>query len=110
MIVNLTSDCLPQEGRYVLAHHTRGTWIDSTDQYGCEWVVVKMRRGISLEEREAMDDSDERKRIYCMEDEFGNNNVPYAWAQFGPDSFFGQNIDMWMEIPRNKQPATGHER
>ena len=27
-----TSDRLPQEGKYVLARHNRGTWIDSDDQ------------------------------------------------------------------------------
>lgn len=68
---------LPPYGKYVLARHSRGTWLDSTDQENVNCVVVKR-----------------------IEDQiYGNNRVPYIWYQFGPDDFFGQDISHWMEIP-----------
>jgi hypothetical protein len=73
-----TKTHLPPFGRYVLCHHTRGTWRDSSDQEGVNWVVLK--------------------RVPA--EVWGNNNVPYKWEEFGPDSFFGQDIDKWCEIPR----------
>ncbi len=49
-----TSDKLPEEGKYVLGMHGRGTWHDSDDQDNVNCVVVKLKRGISEEERERM--------------------------------------------------------
>lgn len=114
-------DKLPEEGKYVLARHNRGTWHDSTDQDNVNCVVVKLVKGISMEERKLMEDgklpnpkeisvhydgswnkpiytSSERCKIYKGEDEHGNNQVPYNWQMFGPDSFFGQTITHWMPI------------
>jgi hypothetical protein len=116
-----TKDKLPEEGKYVLARHNRGTWNDSTDQANVNCVVVKLVRGISMNERKLMEEgnlpshkesgvhydgsfdkpiytSSERWKIYKGEDEYGNNLVPYKWEQFGPDSFFGQTITHWMPI------------
>ena len=96
-----TKDRLPEEGKYVLARHNRGTWHDSTDQENVNCVVVKLVRGISKEEREKMRSGEgliERSRLYRPEDEHGNNLVPYNWIEFGPDSFFGQTITHWMPI------------
>lgn len=111
-----TKDKLPEEGKYVLARHNRGTWNDSTDQANVNCVVVKLVRGISIEEREKMKKGElpqtlekgwclsegwsetERSRVYKAEDEDGNNQVPYNWQMFGPDSFFGQTITHWMPI------------
>lgn len=111
-----TKDKLPEEGKYVLARHNRGTWHDSTDQDNVNCVVVKLVRGISKEERELMKKGElpqtlgrgwclsegwtdtERSRVYKSEDEEGNNLVPYKWEEFGPDSFFGQTITHWMSI------------
>jgi hypothetical protein len=116
-----TKDKLPKEGKYVLARHNRGTWNDSTDQANVNCVVVKLVRGISMEERKLMEEgklpsrkeggvhydgdwdkpiytSNERWKIYKGEDEHGNNLVPYKWEEFGPDSFFGQTITHWMPI------------
>ena len=111
-----TKDRLPKEGKYVLARHNRGTWNDSTDQANVNCVVVKLVRGISIEEREKMKKGElpqtlekgwclseglsetERSRVYEAEDEGGNNHVPYNWRMFGLDSFFGQTITHWMPI------------
>ena len=111
-----TKDRLPEEGKYVLARHNRGTWHDSTDQENVNCVVVKLVKGISLKEREAMKGTNKdvqisppedhgfykisglRSDTYMFGDEEGNNTVPYAWNMFGPDSFFGQTITHWMPI------------
>jgi hypothetical protein len=39
-----------------------------------------------------------RSDTFYFGDEEGNNTVPWAWQQFGPDSFFGQTITHWMPI------------
>ena len=107
---------LPEEGKYVLARHNRGTWHDSTDQMNVNCVVVK---GLSKKDRQLMKEGklpstkedgiryngswnkpihNERYNIYKSEDEQGNNLVPYNWESFGPDSFFGQTITHWTPI------------
>jgi hypothetical protein len=96
--INSEND-LPEEGKYVLARHNRGTWRDKTDQENVNCVVVKLVRGISMNQRELMRlTNPDRARTYRSEDEHGNNQVPYNWNQFGPDSFFGQTITHWMPI------------
>ena len=42
-----TKDKLPEEGKYVLARHNRGTWNDSDDQENVNCVVVKLVKGLS---------------------------------------------------------------
>lgn len=93
-----TKEELPQEGKYVLARHNRGTWHDSSDQENVNCVVVKLRKGISKKQRELLLDDDARKRRYTSDDEDGNNQVPYSFYEFGPDHFFGQSITHWMPI------------
>jgi hypothetical protein len=110
-----TSDQLPPEGKYVLAKHNRGTWKDDDDQENVNCVVVKLVKGISKKEREALPEDrsrwrkesvftvmGDRKHTVEFGDEHGNNWVPYAWERFGPDSFFGQAITHWMPIPKIK--------
>ena len=82
---------LPEEGKYVLARHNRGTWRDDDDQKNVNCVVVKLVRGISKRERKPSDS-------YRFCDEEGNNTVPWAWDSFGPDTFFGQSITHWTPI------------
>lgn len=112
-----TKDKLPPEGKYVIAKHNRGTWIDKQDQENVNTVIVKLVRGISMDEREKMKSGDipetteqtwclsdgikntKRSSIYMPEDEQGNNLVPYYWKEFGSDSFFGQTITHWTPIP-----------
>jgi hypothetical protein len=111
-----TKDRLPEEGKYVLARHNIGIWNDNTDQANVNCVVVKLVRGISIEEREKMKKGElpqtleigwclssgwsktERSRIYKPGDEDEDNLVPYSWETFGPDSFLGQTITHWMPI------------
>ncbi len=93
-----TKDKLPEEGKYVIVRHNRGTWHDSTDQANVNCVVAKMRKGLSLKDREKLDPKSERARTYRSEDEHGNNLVPYYFDTLGPDSFFGQTITHWMPI------------
>jgi len=110
-------DRLPEEGKYVLAKHNRGTWHDSDDQANVNCVVVKLIKGLSIEEREKMKKgliptiyeeyyvggfvirSTPRWNVYTSDDEHGNNETPYGWHQYGPDHFFGQSITHWMPIP-----------
>jgi len=111
-----TKEELPEEGKYVLARHNRGTWIDPSDQDNVNCVVVKLVKGITEDDRELMRQGEmdnpessgwclsggttytKRSQIYRGEDEHGNNLVPYNWEQFGPDSFFGQSITHWTPI------------
>ena len=111
-----TKDKLPEEGKYVLARHNRGTWNDSTDQKNVNCVVVKLVMGISKSESELMEKGElespmvygfslsdgmsmlPRHKVYRSEDEDGNNILPYKWEQFGPDSFFGHTITHWTPI------------
>lgn len=72
-------EALPPYGIYVLARHTRGTWMDGDDQEGCNYVVVKRSEGNRGE---------------------SNNRKDYEWRQFGNDNFWGQSICAWMYFPR----------
>lgn len=112
-----TNDRLPQEGKYVIAKHNRGTWNDGDDQENVNTVVVKLVRGISIAEREKMKSGiipENLERGWCLSDgwkdtprhlvyksgdEHGNNHKPYYWDSFGPDSFNGQDITHWLPIP-----------
>lgn len=109
---------LPPENKYVIAKHNRGTWIDEGDQENVNTVVVKLIKGLSKEDRLLMEEgkienpliegwnkSDgthfiKKSKLYSGADVFGNNLVPYNWQTFGADSFFGQSITHWMEIPK----------
>lgn len=91
-------DKLPEEGKYVIVRHNRGTWRDGTDQANVNCVVAKMLKGLSLKDREKLDPNSERARTYRGEDEHGNNLVPYSFDTFGTDSFCGQSITHWMPI------------
>ena len=106
-----TKDKLPKEGKYVLARHNRG-WYDSTDQANVNCVVVKLVRGISIEEREKMKNGElpqtlekgwclsqgysetERSQVYKAEDEEGNTQVPYNWQMVCLDSFFDNSSQL----------------
>ncbi len=96
----LRTDRLPKDGQYVLAYFPDMPWDDPDAKNNHhKMVVVKFERGISVKEREALPDSDERKRMYTSADEDGNNEVPYFWDSFGPGSFFGQEAECWYELP-----------
>ena len=118
-------DRLPENNEYVLIHLTITNWGDGDDPEGKRfWRVAKFIRGISEDEREAMkqgqiDDQSEtgltcptppgewvshesrRSNVYKRGDEHGNNLVPYCWDEFGPSNHFGQDVDVWCELPSN---------
>ncbi len=71
-------DELPPLGKYVLCIHTMGTWIDRGDPERVNCVVAKRMKELSFGH--------------------GNNLLPFRWAPFGPDSFFGQDISHWCWI------------
>jgi hypothetical protein len=49
------------------------------------------------------------KIIYEYEDEDGNNEKPYCFREFGPGSFFGQEVDAWCELPTDEVLAILNE-
>jgi len=72
------ADELPPIGRWVLCHHTRGTWGCIHDQEGVNHKVLQRR---------------EHTPGYVRE-------PGWRWEEFGPDSFEPGTVDRWMEIPR----------
>lgn len=73
-----TKERLPKFDRYVLVHLVDQPWEDSDDPEGVFYKVVQRIPG----EKE------------------GNNLRDYEWDEFGTNTYFGQEVDFWMEIPR----------
>lgn len=94
------NDKLPPEGKYVLVYLNKINWIDNNDPENVYFEVACLKKGISQKERDALDDSDERKRMFRFGDEDGNNKVPYQWSTFGPMAFFGQEVECWDYLPK----------
>jgi len=109
-----TNNKLPKNNTYVLAHIIDRPWGDSDDQESIFYKVLKFEKGISQKERELMkqgkidcpmikwqDETESpRWKVQTGADEEGNNEKPYHWTEFGPGSYFGQEIDYWMDIPK----------
>ena len=101
--MNSVEDGLPDDRSYVLVHLTLTNWGDRDDPEGKRyWKVAKFVRGLSKEDRYLLAPNDDRRITYCLEDEDGNNLRPYAWEEFGPSSYFGQDVDYWCELPGNE--------
>ena len=111
-----TNDSLPEEGKYVLIHLSKDNWHDGGDPVGVNCKVAKLKLGISLEQRALLRLQEEadgmvaenngfgsiwpgRSGRYAFGDEGMGNCVPWAWDTFGPSKYFGQDVDLWMEIP-----------
>lgn len=108
----LCKDRLPPCNKFVLGYFPDIPWSWETkegEDVNPKYVVVIRQQGISKAEREALPDSDERKRVIYGYDEDGNNKVPYNWKEFGPNSFFGQECEAWMEIPAYENAKTYKE-
>ncbi|EKZ9178162.1 hypothetical protein RFA54_001617 [Vibrio vulnificus] len=89
----------PANGQYVLGRVIGRPWLDKDDPIGNRfWVVVKFHEGITMAERAALHNDNERKRIFRSEDEGGNNMAGFYWKPFGAGSFFGQEIDEWVSL------------
>lgn len=104
-----TEDKLPNDGDAVLI-------------FDGEIGVARFYRGISAEERQKMKNGEiadedhvlyssgryrkcKRSDMYCPEDEWVNNKVPYRWkALSGPMEWFGQDVTHWMPLPEPPKP------
>lgn len=105
---------MPPANQYVLIFVPDSPWIDSSDQYGVFWKVAKCVYGISAEDRKKLAESDnpterERAKRFYPEDEQGNNEKPYRFKEFGPGSFFGQEVDLWCELPGRNIERSGED-
>ena len=94
-------DRLPVDRTWVLSHYSGDNWgpggaVNPGGQY---WVVAQFIRGLSIADREALSDTHPLKRVWTRPDEYGNNQRPYCWNEFGPGSQFGQDVDYWMALP-----------
>lgn len=94
----------PPEGKYIAVYVNNRPWLDSDDRSGVYWKIVKTKYGITGEERLRLAESEKfsdrlRANQYRPEDEGMNNQKPYRFEEFGPDSFFGQEVDIWFELP-----------
>ena len=95
---------MPPANKYVLIFVPGLPWSDSDDEYGKHWKVAKCVYGISRTERIELSNSSscserERARTFQFGDEDGNNLMPYRFKEFGSDSYFGQEVDIWCELP-----------
>lgn len=103
-IKKISQGQMPPANQYVLIHVPDRPWFDSDDMYGVKWKVAKCVYGISKTEREELAKSSDywdraRSREYRPADEQGNNQRPYIFSGFGPDDYFGQDVDEWCELP-----------
>jgi len=97
-------DRLPRDKQYVLVHLTLNNWGDSDDPEGDRYyTVVKFVKGLSEEDRKKLPHDDPNKYLFKGADVFGNNQVPYYWREFGPGSYFGQEVDFWFELPKSDE-------
>lgn len=100
---------LPPENKYVLAKVENAPWFDDDDQDNVNTVVVKLKKGITMKERESMIGTDKdyhiykngplRSSIYQSCDEYGNNVFPWSWSAFGGITFPSQSISKWCNVP-----------
>lgn len=101
-----TKNKLPKNNTYVLIHLTKDNWIDkncrtSHEKFCLYCDVAQFSRGITQKQREELKKNNNPRAImYSPGDEWGNNLVPYFFDPFGPGSYFGQEVDYWMDIPK----------
>lgn len=95
-----TTEQLPPDLTWVVAHYVGDNWIDTKtiNPGGQYWKVVRFERGLSQRDRDALPDC-ERRRTHKAQDVGFNNEVPYYWDEFGPGKLFGQDVDMWFHLP-----------
>lgn len=121
---NSIKDKFPRQGVWVMAKLDGMRYSDGRSKVNKnEVVIVKLKRGISIETREAMvsgkikspnhgyldwieetdthePKEDKRYLFFCSEDEYGNNLVPYVWYDNYGHYYFGQEIKSWRELPK----------
>ena len=90
-------EALPQNGQAVLVRYAADNWLrdhtlaDGQKRKHWRWQAAQFIRGRSAANARRMG-------VYRMQDEFGNNQRPYCWDEFGPGSLFGQNVTHWAAI------------
>lgn len=95
-------DDLPPANKYYFVKLNINNWHDSDDQENVTTKVAKLCRGLSIEERSKLPSTHPNKYKIRSCDEDGNNLVPYNWEQFGPGSYFGQDVSHYAYIPEIK--------
>jgi len=94
---------LPKNRQYVLVYVHGQSWYDDDDTEDNRFfVVAKFVRGLSQSDRDALPESDPRKKTFCCEDQAFGNNEPYCWEPFGPGKFNGQEAMGWCHLPETK--------
>ena len=100
---HLTSKELPIDNSVVLIYVPYRPWECSTVVGDIHYKVAIFRKGISQKERKELPDSNKRKHIIRGCDEYGNNLKPYGFEEWGPGSFFGQEVKAWTYIEEYKE-------
>ncbi len=105
---NRVEDKFPEDGVCVLAKIELSNFFKPAKNE--EVVVVRLMRGITKDQREKMRNGEIdnyehhhslRSEYYSTYDEGGDNKRGYKWLQNGSfNSFCGQDITHWMEMPR----------
>lgn len=95
-------DEMPPDNSYVLVHYKGGNYRDDNHQFGCECKVMKFVKGLSLEQRNKLHTSHPDKHTYRFCDEGFNNLKAYGWDEFGPCTYFGQDVDYWQHLTEIK--------
>ena len=77
---------LPEYNTYVLAYVPNRPWRDGHDPKNVFFRVVKFCESYGYQP---------------------NNKYNYMWDEFGPGSFFGQEVSHWMPLP--EPPTQGRD-
>jgi hypothetical protein len=91
---------LPPNNTYILIHVPGRPWGDSSsDGKGLFYKVAKFVEGLSQKDRDALPEDNMRKKTWrgCDENS-GNNLTPYYFEEFGPGTYFGQEVNAWAFI------------
>lgn len=71
------ADRLPELGKIVLVKTRRNNWIYPEDPVKVQVRVARL----------------------CEQKPWANNPHPYKWEEFGPDTHFFQDVELWCEVP-----------
>ena len=80
----------PKEGKRVLLYNAEDG----------KWVIGSIYFGLSMEDRNKLEDIDGRKKYYKFGDQAFNNHTPYQFSGECSMSYFGQYITHWCELPK----------
>ena len=98
---HLTEKELPEDNNVVLIYIPYAPWISNAIG-DIHYKVAVFHKGITQKERELLPECERKHLIYGC-DEYGNNLKPYNFEEFGPGSFFGQEVKAWTYIDEYKE-------